>query len=117
MGTLEELIDTLLKATQEGRLEWSEDRANHYSAQLSTHTVEIWYWSDPESETAGVTIQLQDKNGKILDTVQADQFSSRITKLNDMFDAARRSALNVSEVISTLEDELTSLKPNKPKTK
>lgn len=113
MRSLEELLDTIMEATQDDRLHWSEKREQVYSTKLSGRNVTIWYWTDPDSETKGVTIRLEDQGGKTLDVVQADQYSTNFPKLAELFNAARRSALNVTQVISELEAELKTLKPSK----
>ena len=65
-----------MEVTQDDRLHWSEKREQVYSTKLSGRNVTIWYWTDPDSETKGVTIRLEDQGGKTLDVVQADQYST-----------------------------------------
>jgi hypothetical protein len=115
MRSLEELLDGILSATEDATLKWQEARTDNYWADVVNHKLSIWEWSDPQSESTGITIELSAKDGKTLDTVQADEFSNKFPGLRELFNAARRSALNVSEVIEELANELKASKAKSKK--
>jgi hypothetical protein len=115
MRSLNDLLDSIMSATTDDRLKWSEEgRRDYFVAELSNYQVTIGEWFDDRSEGLGITIELKDPvNGKILDTVQADQFNEMYSELGALFNAARRSAYGVSDIISELEGVLKAKKSSK----
>jgi hypothetical protein len=69
-----------------------------------------WQWFDENDQTGGITVQLRDKNGTVLDDVVADEYSPKHAALREFLATARRSAHNVPAIIEQVEKELASLK-------
>ncbi len=111
MRSIEDLLDSFARATEEGRLAWQTDGTEKYIAKLPRHRAVVWHWTDENDGTGGLTARLEGEDGKVLDTVSANEFSPKSVTLEKVFTAARRSAHNVGAVIDDVEKELASLKP------
>jgi len=108
MKSLSDLLDSLLTATELGTLKWETDFGqDNFITRIADHKVRASSWYDGNSETDGITISLLDASSDtVLDRVVADKFSPRYAELTELFEAARRSAFNVSDIVSFLELEL-----------
>jgi len=110
MRSVEDLLDSLITATEEGKLVWEQEPPKRYSASLPRHKICVWQWTDDDDGSIGVTVQLLDRYGEVLDYASADQYKSAFGELDKLHLAARRSALGVSNVISEVEKELSALR-------
>ncbi|MEI1251994.1 hypothetical protein [Rhizobium aouanii] len=109
MRTIDDILPTVQEATADGKLHWKDyDMPESYEAQIGPFLVRIWQWQDNDDDTSGYTVQLL-RGSKVMDTARASQYGSKFGLLEAVFEGARRSYLNVDEVIADLEGELAKL--------
>ncbi len=113
MRSVEDILDSLVAATQDGKLNWELETPEHYVATLPRHRIRVWQWMSENDGTAAVTVQLLDKSGDVVDYVSADEYKPLFAELDRLFLGARRSAHNVGGAIAEIEKELAALKPSR----
>jgi hypothetical protein len=113
MRTLEDLLETLVSATEGGKLLWESQGKQHYVAELPRYKISVSYWTDEDDGISGITTRLLNKNDELLDVVRANEYSPKYPSLERIFDAARRSANRIDQIISDVETQLESLKPRR----
>ncbi|SRR4051794_20435277 len=102
------LIPKLLVATASKKLKWSKHQAG-YSVAIGEITISVWTWSDMNSpETSGASTQLS-KGGVVLDELISDEYDPNYRVVRDLYLAARRSALDVDNVIADIEQRIDLL--------
>lgn len=111
MQDIEDLLDVVLTATTSGALRWEEENRSSFFARLPKHRLDVWSGTDDDDGTRWVSVQLREPgpDGQVLDATTADQFSPRYDRLMRMFQIARRSALEVDAVISSIKQDLELL--------
>jgi hypothetical protein len=112
MKSLLTIVPKLRQATNDEKLTWEKHQFTGYKCTLGANLVRIWQWSNSDSETTGISVNLQRGNdfaGEILDSIVADEYASAYEELLELYSAARRSALNVDAVISEIEAEIDKL--------
>jgi hypothetical protein len=111
MRKLLDLVPKMLDATEEGRLKWEPRTSNMFGCVLKDLTVQLWVFTDEESDTSGVGLSLSNPKRPFenMDTAIARDFESDYGLLFKLFSAARRSALNIDAVINDLDSELNNL--------
>ncbi|WP_411034307.1 hypothetical protein [Shinella sp. BYT-45] len=108
MKTLEDLIPKLVEKTRDGSLSWSQGIGNDgYKTTFGKYRVDVWQWQD-EDETEGITVGLKigDNATDFIDKVYYDTYSSRYSRLDDLYSMARRSALKIDKIIEDVDVEL-----------
>ena len=82
-----------------------------FECKIGEYVVKVWEWTNVENDTPGMTATLSNRSNPYspIDRMTAEQFESDYAKLSDLHTIARRSALNVDEVISELEAALRKL--------
>ena len=110
MESIEDLITPLRKATEDGTLNWEQDGPSGYKASLPSYQINLWSGTDSDTGFDFVSAQLLDKEKRVLDFVNADEFSSNHNSLYRLLLTARRSALNLHDFVSDVQRELRSLK-------
>jgi len=110
MRSINELIPRLRQATENKKLRW-ESAPGGYTCAFGDYKIFVYEWSDPDNSSAGVTARLTKSENRFetLDEVVADQFDSEFAEVSKLFLAARRSALNVDDVIAGIEGLLDKL--------
>jgi hypothetical protein len=109
--SVEDILDSLIDATEEGKLTWEPSSpARAYVANLPRHRIRVWHWTSENENTEGVTVQLLEKSGDVIDYISADEYKPLFADLDRLYLGAMRSANNVSSVISEIEEELAALK-------
>lgn len=111
MRSLETLLDSIVEATNRSKIVWSTEDGRRFDAALQKYTVKVWHWTDPHSDVNGVTVQLVDQHGNVIDAVSADEYSPKYNNLENLFGVARRSANKIDEILDEIESELSSLAP------
>ena len=66
MRSVEDILDSLIDATEDGKLEWELETPGRYVASLPRHRIRIWEWQSENDGIDGVTVQLLDKSGEVL---------------------------------------------------
>jgi len=110
MRSIEDLVDSLIETTEEGKLAWEQQGSQHYVANLPRHRIHLWLRTDDNDGSEVITVQLLSTSGDVLDYVSADEYKPAFGDLSKLYLVARRSALGVSKVISEVEEELLALK-------
>jgi hypothetical protein len=110
MRSIEDILESLIEATEEGKLRWESWYGHGYIAGLPHHRIRVQRWTSEKDDTAGVTVALLGSSDEILDDVSADEFTPIYADLQRLFSGARRSAHNVPDVIAEIEEELAALK-------
>ncbi|MGO8468345.1 hypothetical protein AB9F45_27680 [Rhizobium leguminosarum] len=109
MRTIDDILPTVQEATAAGKLQWKENNIpDSYLTQIGPFSVLIWQWQDNDDDTFGYSVQLL-RGPNVLDTARSSQYGSKFGLLEAVFEGARRSFLNVDEVIADLEGELAKL--------
>ncbi len=109
MRSIEDLLDVLIKATEQGRLVWEAKNSNSFKVQFSEYQIVVWDWTNPVNDSSGVTIRIVNAEGVGIDEISSDEFNSRYVRLKLLFDLARRSANRVDRVVADIEQALRSL--------
>ena len=112
MRSLADLIPKLLAATNAKKLAWEKSvlGGQTFKTQLGEIEVGVWGWLDDSTDQIeGVTANLVGKSGQILDEVKRDEFAAGYNEVRELLLAARRSALNVEDVIADLDAKLDKL--------
>ncbi len=120
---IEDLVEGITQATEEGRLSWAHVQnptpllfaaggkggalEDSFAAELPKHRVLVGEF--PHDDVRGVRVILQDRSGRTLDGADANEFSVRYPAMYRLFETARRSAYNVPDVIEEVEAELAGL--------
>ena len=113
MKSIDDLLSIIRDLTYEEKLRWQHGEfPNAFETDLSKYRVRVYEWTDEDDGTSGVSAQLYTGTGygNILDSTSANEFNSKYPILHEVYVAARRSALNVSETIRGLEDVLKKLR-------
>lgn len=110
MKTIEELIPVLQAATLDSRVKWNQSNVG-YHANVGEYEVRTWNWVDPDNDDEGLAIGIYKKSQQI-DCITADKYSPRYSKIDDIYQNARRSALDVSAAIASIEETLLNLPPS-----
>ncbi len=110
MRTIDDILPTLVDATNSGKLDWRQgDIDDGYSVPIGpVFTFLVWHWFDDIEETSGFTAQLR-KGTIVVDALRATQYSPKFGALEAVHEAARRSYYNVDEAIGEVEGELAKL--------
>jgi hypothetical protein len=108
MQSLEDILEGIQRATDRGEVAWDAAPHEAFSTELSNYSVNIRTWFDENNEITGLTADLRDKHGKVLDEITADQYSPKHASLAELFNAARRSAFKVGDAISEIQKDLKS---------
>lgn len=111
MQNIDDLIEPVTEAIGTGALKWQEEASSSFSVRLPKHILDVWTGVDDDDGSSWVSIALRDRGAgnQVLDTTTASQFSPRYDRLLRFFQTARRSALNVDAVISSIKQDLVSL--------
>jgi hypothetical protein len=111
MKSLQTLIPKLREATAEEKLKWETHKWGGYTCNLGQNFIRVWEWSNPDSDATGVSVALlrEKVSSDVLDAVVTDAYDSGYGETHELYLAARRSALNVDQVISEIEKALDKL--------
>ncbi|MBD9445740.1 MULTISPECIES: hypothetical protein [unclassified Rhizobium] len=114
MKTLEDLIPKLSDKTRDGSIRWMPGPNTQYKTEFGKFRVHVWKWQEPEDETEGISIGLRtgDDNNPFLDVIAFDTYSSRYSRLDDLYSMARRSALQIDLIIEDADAELDKMFPS-----
>jgi hypothetical protein len=110
MKSVVDILDTVQKLTEEGKLVWESSSPTHFEVGLGKNKLTVWTWTDENDGSDGVSIALaRADTGKTLDFVNANEFSVKYEKYMNIFSVARRSAFKIDEEITQIEDYFSSL--------
>jgi hypothetical protein len=107
MKTIEEMLPSVQAATEDGRLKWANKEMT-FSVKVGKYTISTWQWSDPDNDVEGYSVGIYEGD-KQLDYIRADPYSPRYSRLEDFYRMARRSALNLGDIIEEIERALNSI--------
>jgi len=115
MQTIEDLIEPVIDATNEGIISWDDDDVGTFSTNLPDYKISVWSWVDEHDGSSGISVQLRSAglSGELIDSTGASEFSTRYERLASLLAVARRSARNVDEIIGLIKKELAVLKKQK----
>lgn len=113
MKSLETILPKIVKATEEGRLDWKETfgGAGYQAAMSNATTLRIANYQDQDTGDEGLRLDLRPNSAPValnkeLDYYSAMDGSAGYVTLNRLMRGARRSANNVDQVIREIEAEL-----------
>lgn len=111
MKTIEDLIPKLVEKTRQGALTWSKaETTDNFKATLKNYLAQVWEWTDQEDGSEGISFSVKPiRNPENFDTIYYDKYSSKYNRLKELFDVARRSALNLDKMVDDIEAELDDL--------
>jgi hypothetical protein len=110
MKSVINLISSLTLATERGKLTWEDSGLNTLSANLPEgYRITVWKWVDENSDISGVSIKLTDKEGELVDSEDADQFTPSYLDLMNFYTLVRRRTHDVTSVIEHLEQDILNL--------
>ena len=112
---LEELTRRLVLATAQGGIEWQEtDGPSSYMCMLAGPSVVIS--SADNDGSFPYTLQILNDQGAVVESVRSDgsdPWSDDNSELVDLYNAARRKATNVEEVLDTILRQLPPIQNSK----
>jgi hypothetical protein len=110
MKSVINLLSSVTNATDRNKLTWAQNGVKSYVTELpNKYKITVWAWTDETSNSPGVTVQLIDLLGNVIDEDTADQFAPDFADLHKFYQMARRSANKVNEVIESLQMDLLKL--------
>ena len=109
MKSLQDVIESLLNATSNDKIQWEEKGIDTYGIELSGYYIKVFKWTDPADGTSGTTASLMNSLGKEIDNFSASEYDTNTVILTKLLDFARRNANGVNEAISDIQDELGRL--------
>lgn len=98
-----ELVNTILVRTREGKLTWEELSLTGFLTRVGQTMIII-----DRPAGRGVTLRITDESGKAIETVNSPVFQTD-EFLSEIYELARRQALNVDETLSDLKRRLDNL--------
>lgn len=113
MRTIESLVPTLIEKTNNGSLSWTKMKppSTGFRAGIGKYFVQVWEWTEADSETEGITVGINDSSDVQIDHLIVDQYSSRHNTFQELYMAARRNALGLDEALDEIASELEKLFP------
>ncbi|MDP9571480.1 UNVERIFIED_ORG: hypothetical protein J2W66_001965 [Agrobacterium larrymoorei] len=113
MKTLENLVPKLIEKTADSSLDWSVGNTSQtFDASIGKYIISIWSWTSEEDGTEGLSIGIKPHGAVAMsDIVAFDKYSPRHEKLDELYGAARRSALKIDRMIIEVEKDLDNLFP------
>lgn len=105
MSVSVDLLDTILRKTQEGKLEWKEFSREAYIAQLDPNSIII------DRSGSEIFLRFANENGQTLETIRTIDAPNvgAVTALRNLYDLARRKALQVDETLLNIKRDLDRL--------
>lgn len=99
-----DIVDMLAAATTEGRVKWV---ATKYDVQVavSGSRFSLWTGNDANRKRDFVALALSDNDGKPLDAWQVDESSTEYDFMHDLYNRARRKALEVPQRLASIREE------------
>ena len=105
-----DLIDEMLRKTHDGTIQWKETlNQREFLVYFDDFTVSARGGSDDE-ENSYITLTLKDTKGKNLDSFTIGDGDPDYVKLADLYNTARRRALNIDGAIKAIMKELRTKK-------
>lgn len=102
---LVQLINELYRATLDGRIRWQETASEDaFRVGLGDGLVRIQRGSEPVR--GYYVISLLNKHGRIVDELQAGDFTEHYQQLDDLYQKARSSALNEDQIVDSMLRDL-----------
>lgn len=110
MRTIDDILPSLVAATNDGKLEWERDGElqDCYVTSIRSYRFRIWHWLDEDDHTSSFTAQLM-RGPNVVDGVTTSQYSPKYQVMQTVHDAARRSYMGVDAIIGDIEEELAKL--------
>jgi hypothetical protein len=115
MQSIEDLIDPIIEATNEGALRWKDEGGGSFLLKLDGYNIIGWSWVDENDGSSGITVQLRSAApaSEMLDGASASEFSPRYERLSKFLGVARRSALNVDKIIGDIKSDIEKIRKSK----
>lgn len=104
-------LSALLRKTEAGEISWHETASEDaFRVALGNGLVRVSYYRVPRGQDRWHAVLL-DREGRILEEEsayeeQADENDFAGNRLRRLFEAARRSALNIDEMLTSMEQDL-----------
>jgi hypothetical protein len=107
MPQLEELIPRILDRTLEDKLTWEPLTNDSVIARIEDASLELYAGT---SRGGGVRLTLRDDQGRVLESLSWEELPSPADgQLTELWQVARRKALQIDKVLSKLRDKLDRL--------
>jgi hypothetical protein len=100
----EAILDSLLKHSEEGKLEWKSTGAkDSYLLPLKDSAISV------RKDLFGhVVINFRNEKGEIVENITIESYETHYEKANKLYDLARRKALNTDETIDRILEQLNT---------
>ncbi|MER6035474.1 hypothetical protein ABT133_16385 [Streptomyces sp. NPDC001835] len=115
---LRQLVKTLIETTREGRVEWAADESDGPDSDtfmLSLTRGSVFVWSVDNDGAHPFVFQVRGARGQVVERIETTrpfEEGQEWTPLEDdirkLYDLARRSALNIDEVLTQMINDLRS---------
>ncbi len=105
MAILADLTRTILERSREGKLAWSELSDAGYIATIGGNSIVI-----DRGRTGGFALRITNEQGKMVENATSEQVEAvSPTSLQEIYELARRQALQVDETLMKLKRALEEL--------
>ncbi len=109
MADQSELVNTILARTREGKLSWDELSLTGFLTRVGDIGIII----DRARGVKSPSMRITDETGKVLEVIDGPIYSGEglgsVNLLSELYELARRQALNVDETLSDLQRKLDRL--------
>lgn len=119
MRTVEDLVPEIVAATIAGKLEWKEiasfSSSPWYWVPLGRRSIVTYAWQTDDGERTGYAVSLVSGGSEpnfpmdVIDSISDDEYGPTFSLVRELYQAARRSALQVDSVVGEVEDFLKGL--------
>jgi hypothetical protein len=105
MALTQDLIETILQRTREGKLDWSELSESGYIASIGLNSIVI-----DRGKTGGYALRITNERGTVIETAVSESIAEfSTTALQEIYELARRQALRVNETLLDIKKTLERL--------
>lgn len=110
VSTLYDMLPTILEVTSSKKLEWHVDPSGGYFFQAGKNIVNVWDRSEQDEDVTGFGIRLLNEKKNVIDYIDSSYTNNKIDDyLSAIFYMARRSALDVENIIEDVYNTLSKL--------
>lgn len=102
---LTDILEELSQVTENGKLKWDVDPTGGYLVYLGNYIINIYEGLDQDA----YVVRMLDSTSNVVDIVTSDVLDSNYSLLKRLFEASRRSALNIDEAISNVLQTIRGL--------
>jgi len=111
MIELKDLIVKAKNATISKKISWYKhtERENDFFSKLPDGLLlNVWTWDDPEDGDSGISFSItNDEYGPSIDRVASSEGSIYYNDMRNLFETAKKSALNIDKIIISIDEFLS----------